>query len=162
MSKTPKTAHEPRQKENAYRVKSLEKALIILELMIDEERSLSLMQICARLGYGKSTVHRILGTLKQRKFVRQNPVTKLYGIGVRTLSIGSPSKKENYLRKHMTPFLRELHVECKETVNAAVNEYNQIKYIFRLESEEMLAFRRRRGPGSQFTALPQERFSCPF
>jgi DNA-binding IclR family transcriptional regulator len=123
---------------NRYQVKSLEKALLILELMIDEGRDLSITEIGQRLGYGKGTIHRILGTLRDRKFVRQYPATKLYGLGVRTLTIGTPSKKENFLRKSMVPFLRELHLQCRETVNAAVNEYNQIRYIFRLESEEML------------------------
>lgn len=123
---------------NKYKVKSLEKALLILELMIDKGRSLSISEICQNLGYGKGTVHRILATLRDRKFVQQHPTTKLYGLGPRTLSMGSPEKKENFLRKSIAPFLRELHLECGETVNAAVNEYNQIRYIFRLESEEML------------------------
>ena len=123
---------------NPYQVKSLEKALLILELMIDEGRDLSITEICQKLGYGKGTVHRILGTLRDRKFVRQYPTTKLYGLGFRALSIGTPNKKESFLRKSMIPFLRELHLNCKETVNAAVNEYNQIRYIYRLESEEML------------------------
>lgn len=126
------------EKENRYQVKSLEKALLILELMIDEGRDLSITEIGQKLGYGKGTIHRILGTLRDRKFVRQSPSTKLYGLGFRTLSIGSPNKKERFLRKAMAPFLRELHLKCRETINAAVNEYNQIRYIFRLESEEML------------------------
>ncbi|MCF8074681.1 MAG: IclR family transcriptional regulator [Desulfotignum sp.] len=128
----------PSKTGNRYKVKSLEKALLILELMIDKGRNLSITEICHDLGYGKGTVHRILGTLKNRNFVHQYPATKLYGLGPRTLSIGSPGRKENFLRKTMAPFLRELHEECGETVNAAVNEYNQIRYIFRLESEEML------------------------
>lgn len=134
-----KKAPENKQKSvNPYQVKSLEKALLILELMLDEGRDLSITEICQKLGYGKGTVHRILGTLRDRKFVRQYPTTKLYGLGFRTLSIGTPNKKESFLRKSMIPFLRELHLNCKETVNAAVNEYNQIRYIYRLESEEML------------------------
>lgn len=116
----------------------MEKALSILELMIDEGRDLSITEMSQTLGYGKGTVHRILGTLRDRKFVRQDPTTKMYGFGVRTLAIGTPGRKEKILRKIMMPFLRELHLECRETINAAVNEYNQIRYIFRLESEEML------------------------
>ena len=123
---------------NKYKVKSLEKALLILELMIDKGRNLSITEICQDLGYGKGTVHRMLGTLREHNFVHQHQSTKLYGLGSRTLSIGTPNKKENFLRKTMAPFLRELHLKCGETVNAAVNEYNQIRYIFRLESDEML------------------------
>lgn len=138
MSPLPIDSEETSETTNPYKVKSLEKALLILELLIDEGRNLSLTEICNRLGYGKGTAHRILRTLRDKKFVKQYPETRLYGLGSRTLSIGTPDKKENFLRKAMVPFLRELHLKCGETVNAAVNEYNQIRYIFRIESEEML------------------------
>ena len=62
----------------------------------------------------------------------------MYGLGVRTLEIGMDSKRERFLRMAMAPFLMELYETCGETVNAAVWEYNGIRYIYRLESEEML------------------------
>jgi len=123
---------------NNYQVTSLEKALLILELALDEGRNLSITEISQKLGMGKGTVHRILSTLKARKFFYQDNNTKMYGLGVRTLEIGMVSKREKYLRNAMAPFLMDLHERCKETVNAAVWDYNEIRYIFRLESEEML------------------------
>lgn len=121
-----------------YQVTSLEKALLILELAIDEGRNLSVTEISRKLGMGKGTVHRILSTLKAHRFLYQDQSTKLYGLGIRTLEIGGVSKRDKYLRDSMTPFLMDLHEKCKETVNAAVWEYNEIRYIYRLESEEML------------------------
>jgi DNA-binding IclR family transcriptional regulator len=47
-------------------------------------------------------------------------------------------KRERFLYKAMVPFLINLYETCKETVNAAVWEYSEIRYIYRLESEEML------------------------
>ncbi|MGZ3534341.1 MAG: helix-turn-helix domain-containing protein, partial [Thermodesulfobacteriota bacterium] len=43
---------------------SLEKALSILELVLDQDRDLSITEISQKLGMGKGTVHRILSTLK--------------------------------------------------------------------------------------------------
>jgi IclR family transcriptional regulator, KDG regulon repressor len=123
---------------NKYRVTSLEKALSILELVLDQGRDLSITEISQKLGMGKGTVHRILSTLKARKFFQQDSKTKRYGLGVRTLEIGMAPKKERFLRKAMAPFLMDLYETCKETVNAALWEYNEIRYIYRLESEEML------------------------
>jgi DNA-binding IclR family transcriptional regulator len=123
---------------NNYQVTSLEKALSILELAIDEGRNLGVTEISRKLGMGKGTVHRILSTLKARRFFYQSKTTKLYGLGVRTLEIGMVSKREKYLRNAMAPFLMDLREKCNETVNAAMWEYNEIRYIFRLESEEML------------------------
>jgi DNA-binding IclR family transcriptional regulator len=119
-------------------VTSLEKALSILELVLDQGRDLSITEISEKLGMGKGTVHRILSTLKARKFFQQDSKTKMYGLGVRTLEIGMAPERERFLRKAMAPFLMDLHEKCRETVNAAVWEYNEIRYVYRLESEEML------------------------
>jgi len=119
-------------------VTSLDKALSVVELMLDEARDFSITEISQKLGMGKGTVHRIIRTLTAHNFMQQDSKTKLYGIGVRTLEIGSPSKKEKYLRKTLSPFLTDCHEKCGETVNAAVWEYNEMRYIYRLESQEML------------------------
>lgn len=117
---------------------SLDKALSILELVLDQGRDLSITEISQRLGMGKGTVHRILSTLKEHKLFQQDSNTKMYGLGVRTLEIGAAPKREKYLRKAMAPFMMDLYERCGETVNAAVWEYNEIRYIHRLESAEML------------------------
>ncbi len=117
---------------------SLEKALLILELVLDQDRALSITEISQKLGMGKGTVHRILSTLTARKFFQQDSKTKRYGLGVRTLEIGTAPKRERFLCKATVPFIMDLHETCRETVNLAVWEYNEIRYIYRLESEEML------------------------
>jgi len=138
MKQAPLRSKTPSNSENKYRVTSLDKALLILELLIDQGRDLSITEICQKLGMVKGTVHRVLSTLVARKFVQQNSVTKMYGLGVRTLEIGIDSKRERFLRIAMAPFLMELYEACEETVNAAVWEYNAIRYIYRLECEALL------------------------
>jgi IclR family transcriptional regulator, KDG regulon repressor len=138
MEQTPSKSKTPSNPENKYKVTSLDKALLILELFIDQGRDLSITEICQKLDMVKGTVHRVLSTLVARKFIRQNRKTKMYGLGVRTLEIGIDSKRERFLRIAMAPFLMELYERCGETVNAAVWEYNGIRYIYRLESEELL------------------------
>jgi IclR family KDG regulon transcriptional repressor len=140
-----KIENEPR-----YPVKSLEKALSILELMILEGRDLALTDIAMKSGFGKGTVHRILGTLKSRRFVHQDSDTKKYGLGIRALEMGSSVKKDEILREAMRPALRELLRKCRETVNAAILEHDEIVYIYRLESEEPLRFSLK--VGSRFPA----------
>lgn len=138
MKQVPAKSKIPSNPENKYRVTSLDKALLILELVIDQGRDLSITEISQKLGMVKGTVHRVLSTLAARKFIQQNSKTKMYGLGVRTLEIGTASKRERFLRMAMAPFLMELYETCGETVNAAVWEYNEIRYIYRLESGEML------------------------
>ena len=122
----------------SYRVTSLDKALSVLDLLIDQDRGLSVTEISHKLGLAKGTVHRVLNTLKVRRYVQQHNDTRLYSLGLRTLEIGTLARRDRFLRSVMVPFLRDLSAMCNETVNAAVLEYNEIHYIFRLESEEML------------------------
>jgi len=138
IKSTPSKRETPSNSAKTYRVTSLDKALLVLELLIDRGRDLSITEICRELGMVKGTVHRVLSTLVARKFIQQNNTTKMYGLGVRTLEIGMDSRKERFLRVTMAPFLMELHETCGETVNAAVWEYNAIRYIYRLESDALL------------------------
>ena len=110
MKQVPATSKTQSSPANKYRVTSLDKALLILELVIDQGRDLSITGICQKLGMAKGTVHRVINTLVARKF----------------------------LRMAMAPFLMDLYETCGETINVAVWEYNEIRYIYRLESEEML------------------------
>lgn len=138
MKNVPSKLKTPLNPAKDYRATSLDKALLVLELLIDQGRDIAMTEICRKLGMAKGTVHRILRTLVARKFIQQNSKTRMYGLGVRTLEIGMDSKKERFLRMTMAPFMTELFETCGETVNAAVWDYNAIRYIYRLESEAML------------------------
>jgi len=72
MNHVPSRLKTPLNSENKYRVTSLDKALLILELVIDQGRDLSITEICQKLGMMKGTVHRVLSTLVARKFIQQN------------------------------------------------------------------------------------------
>ncbi len=134
----------------AYRVKSLDKALSILKLMIDERQDQSLTEIDKKLNLGKGTVHRMLDTLRANQFVRQDPMTLKYGLGLLAFEMGSVIKKEEFIRKIIYPYLNELSESCPETISAAILEYNEIRYIARIESHEML--RVSIGEGTRFPA----------
>lgn len=120
-------------------VTSLEKALDVLEALIAAGGKLHLTEIAKRVDRSKGTVHRILDTLKKRKFAMQDPHSKMYSLGVRTIDFAlSIKSQEKALKNLVTPFLSELYQKTRETVNASLFEYDQIKYFFRIESEEML------------------------
>jgi len=57
------------------KIKSIEKALDLLELLSDKEKEMSITEISKELHMGISTVHRILTTLKCRDYIVQNRQT---------------------------------------------------------------------------------------
>ena len=133
-----------------YPVKSLEKALIILRLMIEERQPLSLTEIGKKLNFGKGTVHRILATLKSYKFVRQDPKTLKYGLGFMAAEMSTAINAEDYIVNIIKPHLKKLSDSCPEAISASVLEFNEIRYIARFESSEPL--RVSIGEGTRFPA----------
>jgi DNA-binding IclR family transcriptional regulator len=141
---------ERSQHKPNYPVKSLEKALIILRLMIEEREPLSLTEIGKKLNFGKGTVHRILATLRSHQFVRQDPKTLKYGLGFMAAEMSTALKAEDYIVKIIKPHLKKLSESCPEAISASILEFKEIRYIARFESSESL--RVSIGEGTRFPA----------
>ena len=141
---------EKKKDKPNYPVKSLEKALIILRLMIEERQPLSLTEIGKKLNFGKGTVHRILATLRSHQFVRQDPKTLEYGLGFMAAEMSTAINAEDYIVKMITPHLKKLSESCAEAISASVLEFSEIRYIARFESSEPL--RVSIGEGTRFPA----------
>lgn len=120
-------------------MKSLAKALSVMDLIFAAQgQSLSVAEISKEMGLPKGTSHRILSSLVDFKYARQDPLTKKYGLGARFLDIGSPFEKRQTLRAFIAPMLRPLHSKVTETVSVAVLVKDEIEYIERYESEMIL------------------------
>ena len=143
-------SHEKNKHKPNYPVKSLEKALIILRLMIEERQPLSLTEIGKKLNFGKGTVHRILATLRSHRFVRQDPKTLKYGLGFMAAEMSTAIKAEDYIVKIIKPHLKKLSESCPEAISASILEFKEIRYIARFESRESL--RVSIGAGTKFPA----------
>ncbi len=141
---------ESREHKPNYPVKSLEKALVILRLMIEERQSLTLTEIGKKLNIGKGTVHRILATLRSHQFVRQDPKTLKYRLGFMAAEMSTVIKAEDYIAKIIKPHLKKLSESCPEAISASILEYNEIRYIARFESRQPL--RVSIGEGTKFPA----------
>lgn len=128
-----KVGHQPKS-----RVTSLDKALSILELIVLEGTKMPLTEISRRSGLGKGTVHRILDTLRAREYVQQDPETREYGFGFRLFELASRLEEKQFLQGILLPTIKEVWLECNETVGASVLEGNHAKNILRLISRQPL------------------------
>jgi IclR family transcriptional regulator, KDG regulon repressor len=116
-------------------MKSLEKALSVMDLLVSKNEEASVTEISKELEMSKGTVHRILSSLVLYKYARQEPNTRKYGLGIRFYLMQSPMDGYKALRAAMNPLMRELYPKCKETISAAFLVDGEIEYIERLESE---------------------------
>src|SRR5688572_32438871 len=63
------------------------KIVVLIELLRDEPAGLTLQEIAARSGYVKSSVHRILHSLKKHGYVEQETVGEPYRLGMQFLTL---------------------------------------------------------------------------
>jgi len=120
------------------KIKSIEKALDLLELLSDKEKEMSITEISKELHMGISTVHRILTTLKCRDYIVQNRQTSKYMLGAKLFTLGYKVQNRKKLIKVAMPFLQELSKYTNETINFAILEDREVICLYKIESKEML------------------------
>jgi IclR family transcriptional regulator, KDG regulon repressor len=87
---------------------------------------------------GKSTVHRLLATLREFDLVWFDSSTSNYALGARILRWSDLLVRQNLLIRHGSPILRELAHSSHETASLAVLEGTDVVYIARFESTQRL------------------------
>ena len=122
-------------------MKSLKKAVEILEALAKRENGIGITQLSRELNLPKSTIHQILSTLKSARFVGQNPEDKKYHLGLRIFELGTIVQSQLQLRKIAYPYLYNLSKKTNETTYLVVLEDNRIVYIDSVESTARLRAR---------------------
>jgi IclR family transcriptional regulator, KDG regulon repressor len=115
-------------------VPAASRALDILELFLDEP-VLSAADVVSRLTLPRTTVHELLGTLADRRYLVVVPGQPLrYQLGVRLFQLGSVFAQQLDLAREAQRVATEVAAECEETVHVAVLEGTDVIYIARVES----------------------------
>ena len=123
---------------NKYPVKSLVKALNIVEYLGTTEGGGTLTQISAKLRIGKSTVHRLLATLKDHDFVWFDPNTSRYVLGTRILQLSEQLSRNSILIRCGAPILSRLSQATDETCNLGVLDGKEVLYLIMKQSSHPL------------------------
>lgn len=107
-------------------VQSLDRAFSILEVMADAEGTIGLSQLADRAELPLATIHRIVRTLVDLGYVRQED-NRQYSLGPRLMRLADASSKR--LGRLAQPYLTEAVSHIGETVNLAVLEGDEIVYV---------------------------------
>ncbi len=128
---------------NGKRVKVLDKTIDILLLFLEKEEALGITQISKELKIAKSSVHRILNTLKSRGFINQHPVTSKYWIGSRVFSLGMLYQNNFKLHEIAHQYMKKLSDEFAEAVHLGIFDelsYSQVIVVDKVEPNQRLSF----------------------
>lgn len=118
-------------------VQSVIRALDILETL-DTYGELGISEISDRLDLDKSTVYRIISTLKQKGCVIQNSTDHRYSNSLKLWEMGNNVVERLGVRRQAQPFMERLVIESHETVNLAVMDGKHVIYIDKIESDEII------------------------
>lgn len=98
----------------------VEKVVRVVEALKDDPDGLPLQQIAVRTGYVKSSVHRILLSLRRLGYVEQENAGGSYRLGFQFLVLASALAAKTELVKTARPYLHEIVEKFEESAYLAI------------------------------------------
>jgi DNA-binding IclR family transcriptional regulator len=117
-------------------VQTIERASSILDILGQSPQGISIRELSTKIMLPKGTTHRLLSSLSYFGYVRQDPKTRNYLLGLKLVELGQLLLGQLDLRKEAEPFLRDLAERTKETVHLVFLDRNEIVYIDKVETDQ--------------------------
>lgn len=129
---------QPRSKKASSLVASLEKAMTVLDLLSAVDGDIELAKLAEKAQLPKSTLVRLLNTLRAHSFVQQNPQTRRYRLGWALIHLGKAAERQFELSLVVHPFLEQLMQETGETASLAVLDFDHAVYVDQVVSRSII------------------------
>ena len=117
-----------------YRVQVLDRTVAILQVLADARTNLGPAEIAEKLSLHKSTIHRLLTALERHDYIRRQPETGKYGLGLKLFELGHRAIARLDLRDYAPPILERLVAETGETAHLCVMDGGQMVSVSIAES----------------------------
>jgi DNA-binding IclR family transcriptional regulator len=115
-------------------VKSLFKMLDVLECFSASDRELSVIQMAQRTGLPRTTVHRIVESLRSVGFLEREASRERYRLGLKLFELGNTAITNLPLYRESGPFVETLAKLSGETVHLCV--FNGFEMVFVEHAQE--------------------------
>jgi IclR family acetate operon transcriptional repressor len=114
-------------------VQSLDRAFAILEAMADAGGAIGLSQLAAQAGLPLATIHRLVRTLVDLGYVRQEP-SRQYSLGPRLMRLvdSSTQRLGSLAKPHMYRVVNALG----ESVNLAILDGDEVVYVAQVQPSQ--------------------------
>lgn len=116
--------------------KTLLKGLQVLEHVAHSEGVVRIADIVKARSLTKSNAHRILKTLEQAGYLKQDPQTKGFTANLKLWELGSEVVNRLDLRSRASEVLRALANETREAVHLSILEADEVIYVDKIDSPE--------------------------
>jgi IclR family acetate operon transcriptional repressor len=131
------TGGEKKETARSGTVQSVERALTLLELLGTAPEGYRLTDLAVLSALSPSTVHRLLTTLEERRFVQFDPSDGMWHVGRQAFAVGAAFVRQRNFVAPALPFLRRLRDLTRETANLGVVENGEMMLLTRVESREI-------------------------
>jgi DNA-binding IclR family transcriptional regulator len=134
-SSAPTDARQPRLRPAIARsrVRVLERAFALLDRFEDGEPH-GVTELSHETGIHPATVHRMLATLAERAYLRQEPSDSRYVLGLRLVQLGTAAARSMDVLWAAKPELEKLVDICGETAHLLVQVGTEGLYLDKVES----------------------------
>jgi IclR family transcriptional regulator, acetate operon repressor len=122
-------------KERTGSVQSIERAFVLLEAMADHGGMMGLSELAAESGLPLPTIHRLVRTLVDLGYLRQEP-SRRYVLAPKLIRLGESSSR--MLAVWARPHLERLVDELGESANLAMLDGDQIVYVAQAQSRHSM------------------------
>lgn len=126
-------------------VKTVEKSLRLLELLLTAQHGLTIAQLVARTGLHRASVHRLLTTLHALGWVERPASRPIYRISLRLYALVHVFVRNYGLLDRLQPLLTELSERSRETVHLGILDGWEVLHLARVESLERVGVASRVG-----------------
>jgi predicted transcriptional regulator len=109
---------------------SIDKALEVCEVLSSHPRGMTLTDLARGVHLPASTVHRLLGVLKRRGYVRQDEETQRYGLTLKMLDLSFRTLGRSELRLHAYPLMREYALRSGYRAFIAMAATGDVTYLW--------------------------------
>lgn len=116
----------------------LQRAVRVLEALAAARQPLSIRSLAETTGLSKSAVQRLLADLVATELASQDPITRQYHLGARTLALGMAYQRRVDVRRAALPHMERLRDATGETVGISVGLADQMLHVDQIESESPL------------------------
>ena len=117
-------------------VQTIERVSLILEMVGQNPQGVGIRDLSAGLKLAKGTVHRLLSSLSYFGYIRQDPETKNYFLGLKLMELSTHLGNQLDFRKVAEPILRGLAERTKQTAHMVIYGRDEVVYIEKIETEQ--------------------------
>lgn len=116
-----------------YTVKTLDKALKLIECFACAKKELGITEISLMTGENKATVYALLNTFKARGYIMQNPENSKYRLGAKFMELGFMVHENLEVVRITRPYLTKLVEKFYETAYLVSWDGNEAVLIDKVE-----------------------------